>query len=107
MWKREPADKLSALKIKQAIWENRFLSDEALSKLNFENGELCIYCGESTECGSGSFVNRIPASRHIGVLLLEGYQCATCQSPPLCEECEMEPSEDGDWRCKKCNELLN
>jgi hypothetical protein len=61
-------------------------------------GSLCLWCREDTSFGSGKFVNRIPA----GTEEEEGYQCAECQTPELCEDCGKVPPMSLEMRCEPC-----
>ena len=101
---------LKELKNKQKVWEGRSLSDEELSYLFPDNGKVkdpCVHCGVSTAFGSGNFVNRIPADRYLeDGTYINGHMCPTCQSPPLCFECDEQPAEYLDFRCEKCNEEI-
>jgi hypothetical protein len=59
-----------------------------MSKLK-KIGDHCIICGCNTHCGSGNFVNRIPADDGEK----EGYMCAGCQ----CRECDRCKKQVLDW----------
>lgn len=42
-------------------------------------GELCIFCHNTTEPGSGLFSNRIPAKTDLDAFtLISGYACELC-----------------------------
>lgn len=42
-------------------------------------GELCIFCHNTTEPGSGRFTNRIPAETDLDEFtLMSGYACELC-----------------------------
>ncbi len=103
-------DELKNMLKEQEIWESRHLSDDELSFLFPDNGlvkDPCVDCGVSTAFGSGNFVNRIPADRRLeDGTVIDGYMCATCQSPPICFECGYRRAEYLDFRCKVCNEEL-
>ena len=102
-------DELSKLNERQEEWEKRLLSD-ALIKIYFFESEVkdpCVHCGGPTVLGSGNFVNRIPADRYLeDGTYIDGYMCATCQTPPLCEECGERESEYLNFRCDKCEEEI-
>ena len=57
----------------------------------YDLGDRCYECGESTLFGSGRFVNRIPGDSEIEtntgkIVRVEGYFCPVCQIAD-CEHC--------------------
>lgn len=72
-------------------------------------GDLCVYCGDTTEFGSGKFVNRISAyvdvnsvpesvkAQYPDAVFFEGYACSVCTAY-TCDGCGEEVMLDYEYR---------